>query len=499
MFKLKLAYILTLSTFSAAVYAAPDSYNHVSGATVVEISKPNASGLSHNIYKDFNVSANGMILNNSAEAITNTSVGRIAGNTNIAGGAAKVILNEVISKHSSSLNGFIEVAGQKADVIVANPNGISCAGCSFVNTGRAILTTGTPVVDQEGSLRGFSVNNGNITIAGKGMSNEGNYVDLMAKAVNIRGQITADSVRVAGGGFDYNYVSDAFSSHEGKPKFLGYSIDVAQLGGIKANQIKLIGNASGVGVRNAGTILADNALEISNMGVITNNGTLSSTQGNTRLVSLNNLDNNGGINAAGNLSIISYGKVNNSKNGKMTANIATINFLGKELANSGNIAADQISIASVNSDGKMANGKISNNGTISGQLLNVYGGELYQSKKGLINADSQLNVYSMALNNKGNVNGKTLMFNGVNMHNTGSISATDALNVNMNGVLANTGSISSKNTMALNVGSLKNSCFLCKKGRISADSLQIKSPTIKNSSNLKGTIAARQLVIVQAD
>lgn len=149
MFKFKFTYVALAAALSSSyVYADPTVWTHSSGATVVDIETPNAAGVSHNMYRDFNVSNKGMILNNSSSDLTHDTLGNIAKNNNLANGGASVILNEVTSNKSSSLNGFIEVAGQKADVIIANPNGISCSGCSFINTDRAVLTTGRKAQQQ---------------------------------------------------------------------------------------------------------------------------------------------------------------------------------------------------------------------------------------------------------------------------------------------------------------------------------------------------------------
>ncbi|HET8763824.1 MAG TPA: filamentous hemagglutinin N-terminal domain-containing protein, partial [Rhodanobacter sp.] len=122
------------------VVAAPN------GVPVVDIAAPNGKGLSHNTYQQFNVGSNGLILNNSG-AVSNTQLaGYIGGNPNLgAGQAASLILNEVTSTAPSQLNGAMEVAGHAAQVVVANPNGITCSGCGFINAPRGTLTTGRPL------------------------------------------------------------------------------------------------------------------------------------------------------------------------------------------------------------------------------------------------------------------------------------------------------------------------------------------------------------------
>src|SRR5699024_1792846 len=115
------------------------------GTPVVNIVAPGKHGLSHNVYSRFDVGNKGLILNNSASISKTQLAGYIYGNANLkASGPASVILNEVTSTRSSQLKGYMEVAGAPATVIVANPNGIACDGCGFINTPRAVLTTGKP-------------------------------------------------------------------------------------------------------------------------------------------------------------------------------------------------------------------------------------------------------------------------------------------------------------------------------------------------------------------
>lgn len=191
MFKFKFTYVALAAALSSSyVYADPTVWTHSSGATVVDIETPNAAGVSHNMYRDFNVSNKGMILNNSSSDLTHDTLGNIAKNNNLANGGASVILNEVTSNKSSSLNGFIEVAGQKADVIIANPNGISCSGCSFINTDRAVLTTGQVKLNDSGAIDSYTISQGQITIGQNGMDATNSYAALLANAIAINGTVS---------------------------------------------------------------------------------------------------------------------------------------------------------------------------------------------------------------------------------------------------------------------------------------------------------------------
>nr|WP_305880239.1 MULTISPECIES: filamentous hemagglutinin N-terminal domain-containing protein [unclassified Pseudomonas] len=141
------------------------------GVPIVNIATPNGTGLSHNQFNDYNVGAQGVILNNAATQTAATQLGgHIIGNPNLKNsGSAQTILNEVVGGSPSQLRGYTEVAGQSARVIVANPYGITCNGCGFINAPRVTLTTGKPVLDN-GRLDRFQVDQGSVAIEGEGLN-----------------------------------------------------------------------------------------------------------------------------------------------------------------------------------------------------------------------------------------------------------------------------------------------------------------------------------------
>jgi len=114
------------------------------GVPVVDIAPPGAGGVSNNAFTHFNVGPAGVVLNNSATASPTQLAGQVNGNPMLGNGPAATILNQVTAPNPSQLLGTLEIAGQRANVIVANPAGITCNGCGFLNANRATLTTGHP-------------------------------------------------------------------------------------------------------------------------------------------------------------------------------------------------------------------------------------------------------------------------------------------------------------------------------------------------------------------
>ncbi|MGH8087258.1 MAG: filamentous hemagglutinin N-terminal domain-containing protein, partial [Stenotrophomonas sp.] len=228
------------------------------GVPVVQIAAPNPGGVSHNRYDSYNVGREGQVLNNSAVTTQTQLAGYIQGNSNLQPGqSARVILNEVTSSNRSLLQGHVEVAGAAAQVIIANPNGITCDGCGFINTTRGVLTTGTPLFGGDGSLSAFQVGRGSIRIEGAGLDADNlQRIDLLARAVEINAGLWAKEANVVVGANHIDYESLAARAIQGEGTTTGYGLDVAALGGMYAGKIRLVGTEAGVGVRSAGALVA---------------------------------------------------------------------------------------------------------------------------------------------------------------------------------------------------------------------------------------------------
>ncbi len=236
-------------------------YNAPNGVQVVDIATANGAGVSHNRYVNYNVDPSGQVLNNNsaltqAGALQSQLAGQIVPNVNLTN-QAKVILNEVVAPNRSKLQGYTEVVGGKADVIVANPYGITCSGCGFINSDRATLTTGVPTIGADGRVAGFSVTQGDILVDGAGIDARNQQVlDLVARSVKLDGQLNGQDVGVVAGSNDFGYADRSVTANASSGDKPLYAIDSTALGGMYANRIRLLATDGGVGVRMRGEAAA---------------------------------------------------------------------------------------------------------------------------------------------------------------------------------------------------------------------------------------------------
>ena len=78
------------------------------------------------------------------------------------------------------------MVGTNAGVIIANPNGITCNGCGFINASRIDLIAGTRQSD--GS---FSELNATINVTGTGLNASESELNLVSKLHTIEAPIQA--------------------------------------------------------------------------------------------------------------------------------------------------------------------------------------------------------------------------------------------------------------------------------------------------------------------
>ena len=329
-----------------------------SGMTQVNIQTPSTGGVSKNSYSQFDVGRDGIILNNSRKNTQTQTAGWIEGNPWLATGEAKVILNQVNSSNPSQLAGYTEIAGGRAELVIANPAGITCLGCGFINASRATLTTGKPQVT-DGKLTSFDVDSGKIRIDGKGMdSSTSNYTQLISQATELNAKVYAKNLDIITGTNQVNYDSNPSNTQVVHKQTTattntptGVALDVSNLGGMYAGKIRLIGTDKGMGVTNAGDISAT-SLSLDSQGNLTNSGYLGAKEAVNINTHNNSVTNSGTI--ASSQQGIKLGSSSLTNSGLITAREQGL-ITNSNISNTGTISAGQVSLTSdtLNNQGRI--------------------------------------------------------------------------------------------------------------------------------------------------
>jgi len=377
----------------AQIAPTPGTSTHVvqtpNGLPQVNIAAPSGAGVSVNTYQQFDVQKPGAILNNSATLVNTQQAGMINGNPNFGRDqSARIIVNQVNSANPSQLRGYVEVAGRRAEVVVANPSGIVVNGGGFINTSRATLTTGQPYYGVDGSLGGYNVNRGNITVEGAGLNAANvDQVDLTARAVRANAALYANNLHIIAGANQVRHDTLAATAIAGDGAAPMIAIDVSQLGGMYANRMFLVSNEYGVGVNNAGILAAQ--------------------AGDMTLHANGQLVLSGTTNASGNLSATAHAIQNSGITyAQQSAHLSA----SGAFSNSGTLAAQQhvnVSAGSVASSGNLGAG-VNADGIVSqpGDLM--------------LNASGQLSAHGQ------NLTGGNLSFTGSGINLSGSQTAANA-------------------------------------------------------------------------
>ena len=324
--------------------------NTASGATQVNIQTPTAKGISVNQYSEFNTGENGTILNNSRVNVQTQSAGWVEGNPWLAGGEAKAIVNQVNSNDPSMLTGTIEVAGSRADVIIANPSGISVDGVSILNASGTTLTTGK-VNMSGGAIESYSVDGGKITIEGAGLNDSSSdYTHIISRANEINANIHANDLKVVAGSNEVSADTSTITKKAASTPAPSVAIDTKALGGMYAGQITLVSTEEGVGVNNAGVVNANN-FTLSADGKLVNSGTIAVNKKSD--ITVKTLENTNALTSNENIKITAD-TLNNS--GTISA-LRELKSTTDALTNSGKIQAARLDITSdtlTNSGGTIA-------------------------------------------------------------------------------------------------------------------------------------------------
>lgn len=238
---------------------------------VVNIATPNAAGVSHNTYKDFNIGAPGAILNNATQGgKAQSGVTLDNGNSRLKGKPAELIINEVTSGNRSELKGKLEVFGNKAGVMIANPNGITCDGCGFINTPSVTLTTGKPQFDKKGALEALDVKKGAMIIGGNGLDGtRAEYVDVISRAIELNGKINAKTLTLTQGANRVSFKDGTIKPISGEGEKPQFAVDTKALGGMYAGKIRLVATEAGVGVNLKNVTSTQRDISLTTAGKIT--------------------------------------------------------------------------------------------------------------------------------------------------------------------------------------------------------------------------------------
>lgn len=476
------------------------------GVPVVNIATPNGAGISHNQYQQYNVGKEGLILNNATGQLTQTQLGGlIQKNPNLkAGHEAQAIINEVVGANRSQLQGYTEVAGKAANVMVANPYGITCNGCGFINTPNVTLTTGKPQLDANGNLAALEVTKGSVIVEGQGLDgSSADAVSIVARATEINAGIHAKDLSVTVGANRVG-ANGSVTPIAGEGAVPSVAVDTGALGGMYANRIHLVSSEKGVGVNLGNLVAKQGDIQLDASGKLTLNNSLSSgaLTANAESVTL------GGENkASGQVTLsaqqdatlnkgtlVSDAGVSVTAKGNLTTSGASITA-GRDIQLSGaTVVTDSNAVAKAGNDirlqaqdrlsnsGQLTAGKnlnisakqLDNGGMLAGNTTGITTSSLQNGKGAAISGAENLTLSSDSLLNQGVLSAPVLSLSSVQTDNSGLIQGSKALTYSGNRLnnLAG-GTLSSDNSFALNLPQLNNSGLITSKAglTLSGDAL----------------------------
>ena len=392
-----------------------------------------------NLYTFFNVPERGAILNNSYNLSNTELAGYVQGNPNLMGGTARIIVNEVTSANPSELRGFLEVAGDRASVVIANPNGILADGAGFLNTARVTLATGRTEMDATGNLAALRIDDGKIVITGNGLSAKGvDSAELYARAIEINAGLWAEHARLVTGANTIRYESGDISPTLDAENAPAYALDLSAIGGMYENRIALVGTEKGLGVNLEGQITSTQATSLDVNGNLKTSGNLYSD--GTTSIHAKDIENSGTIYSVADTDVSATALQNDGKiiSGANTAlqadTIINRGTLGSSIAPSGAANANGIltinAKALVNSDANILSG---NDISITADNIHTQNGTIAGNGDISVAAAQHLDIEKATLQS-----GRNFSIQADSMPLTGNISSGKDLSVTLNSDLTNT-------------------------------------------------------------
>ncbi|KWO77630.1 filamentous hemagglutinin N-terminal domain-containing protein [Burkholderia ubonensis] len=379
---------------ATSVSLAPD------GRQLVNLA-PAVAGVSSNTYLSFNVTAAGATLNNT-------------------GINARTIVNQVTSTNPSLIQGQIDLAGPRANVVLANPNGITVNGGSFVNTGHVALSTGNVSFNDVQIAPGVIQRNvvldtatGTIVVGPGGLASALIGLDLIAKTIRIDGPVNntftspTAGVRLLAGSSRVE-LNTGLSPSDNANDWLtrsatmnpdtasSYAIDITAAGSLTSGRVQLIVTDRGPGVRSAGPLNAS-------LGdfLLTSNGNVELSNTKIDVAQDFSMTAQGGIALTDTQVKVNAGKANLATDGALT-------FAGSSLLASGSVKLSGAGIA-LNPDDAMAGSTVasSQSGVVlksTADIVNV--GSLVQGQAA-IDADAD-SAGAVTLNAAGRILNQSL-------------------------------------------------------------------------------------------
>lgn len=367
--------------------------------TTIDIAPANTHGVSYNAYDQFNVNKHGVVFNN-----------REAG--------AGTIINEVLSTEKSRLRGNMHVDGKKAHLIIANPNGIACNGCSVSGADQLTLTGGKIVFSQDGELLGYhnSKNNSNIHISnttGNAFSSV-NKFNVIAENITIRNsEISTPNLAMFSGYELVKYSPDTVRGLEALPGSSGAEkskLTISKDSYIKTDNMYISANHTDIknhGIITVGPVGDKQKQRVMNSQLtmdLVNSHLTNGSEGNIRVTNADSILENSQITNNGNIHI--------DKKHKMLAIGSAV------IHNKGNMSSDITEITSLNNI-KSGVG-INNYGNLTGSLLVKANQIAFNNKKYLealnISTDSDVLAYI----NDGEIMNETAKFRTDELYHSGN-------------------------------------------------------------------------------
>ncbi|MHA6926134.1 hemagglutinin repeat-containing protein [Ralstonia pseudosolanacearum] len=461
------------------------------GTPVVNINAPSAAGVSANSFTHYNVGSAGVVLNNSGQNSQTQIAGWVQGNPFLGNNSARVILNQVTSGNPSTLAGPTEIAGNRANLIVANPAGIICSGCSFIQAPRVTLTTGTPNFDALGNISSLSVQQGQITVNGAGLDARGAQLDLLSRAMAINGAVWAERLNAVAGANSVDYGSVTPTAIAGTGPAPQVAIDVGQLGSMfGGGATRLIGTERGLGVNIGGNLAAlTGRLDLSANGDVTITPTGRVQSAADLAIAAPNVTNQGAISTPGNVSI--FGGTTNTGSVVAGGNVA---IAGPQITNTGTIGAGVDANGGVTQAGSVAlnaAGTVRNGGSLlAGQDIGVSAGSI-DTGNGSVNARGAVTLSAAGdVSSRGaavSANSVAIQAGGTLDNAAGSLWSATGMQVGAQRVANQGGLLGAVGDVAVTAGSVDNGA-----GTIGSQTAGLKLDSAGDVVNAGGKLVAAQ-------